>query len=450
MSTDASAEESVCRAQSISEAVLSQHAGNVDAANRFPKEGIDSLRDAGLLACMIPARFGGRQCGFRQFWRIAAALGEACPSTAFIWTQHTQQLLVLSEHGGDEISDVLRDIAKHGPLVGSVTSEFAKGGDLLTAHAPLMAEGGKFRVRRAAPIVSYGEEAAFFLISMRAGEDRPAKDVNLVLATHDDGAITVTGGWDAMGMRGTRSVPMDFDVVVDSSRIVGKSFRELAMKSMIPAGHIGWAACWFGAARGAFNRVVRKARTPAGRKAWNLDSDIFLGRLAKLRLALDITEALLDRAADTMDKLLKDKAPLQRYENATHNIMLNNVKVVSSTLSFSVVDGLIELAGMAQGYLKNRDLGLERVFRDLRAASLLFHNDRLDAATGKLVLFEHATLGDTWANIGRISRSGQTHSSGGLNHSHYGKPDEPPVFSGGTVAESSITGTAIEPDDIFK
>ena len=309
---------------------------------------------------------------------------------------HCQQVLVLADHGTAAQADVLAAIARQGPLLASVTSEYGKGGDLLTAQTPLVSAGDRLRVRRSAPVVSYGAEADFFLITMRAGEERPTNDVSLVLVKPEDGRVRVAGDWNAMGMRGTRSIPMEFDVVVDRQRLIGQSFRRVALQSMVPAGHLGWTAAWFGGARGAFKQFVGQLRTMGAQGKGRLQSDLFISRLANLRLSLDLIEALLYRAAERFDRLRQTQAPLEQYEGITHNIALNNLKVAGSRLAFSVADGLIELSGLCSGYLKEQPLGLEQLFRDLRSASLMYNNDRLLQANGKMLLLEDTAGGAFW------------------------------------------------------
>jgi acyl-CoA dehydrogenase len=51
---------------------------------------------------------------------------------------------------------------------------------------------------------------------------------------------------------------------------------------------------------------------------------------------------------------------------------------------------------LAQGYMKNTALDLERVFRDLRSATLMYHNDRLLGANGKLILVENSGAEAIW------------------------------------------------------
>ena len=370
-------------------------ASDVDARNRFPHESIEALRQLGLLTYFMPRANGG-PTDFATYCSIAAVLAEECLSSALIWAMHCQQVAILVDHGGLEHKHVLDEVERTGALVASVTTEAGKGGDLLTARAPLLPEGDGVRVRRVAPIVSYAEYAAFFLLTMRSAEDRHEHDVRLVLVTREDAGMTVTGNWNAMGARGTRSVPVTFDLLVDNNRVFKKPFRQIAVQTLIPAAHLGWSAVWYGAARGAFRRFVRQLRQPENKFRAQLQSDLFLSRLADLRVSLDLMDSMITRAASRIDSLRHSNADVASYENITLHISLNNVKIAASRLAFEVVDRLIELCGLAQGYMKNTALDLERVFRDLRSATLMYHNDRLLGANGKLILVENSGAEAIW------------------------------------------------------
>jgi acyl-CoA dehydrogenase len=52
------------------------------------------------------------------------------------------------------------------------------------------------------------------------------------------------------------------------------------------------------------------------------------------------------------------------------------------------VDGLLEVAGLFTGYKRDSAIPLERIFRDLRSASLNFANDRLLTMNGALTLLD--------------------------------------------------------------
>ncbi len=369
--------------------VLARRAAEVDREGRFPAEGLQALREQALIGYFVPREFGGLEGDAAGYCAAAAMLGEECLSTAVTWAMHGQQVAVLADtpFGGREA--ILARIAREGLLVASVTSEYGKGGELLRACAPLADEEGRLRVVRSAPVVSYGREAAYFLITMRGAS---GTEPVLVLVGREDGEAVAEGEWKAMGMRGTQSIPMRFDALVDPGRVVGDSFREIAARTMIPIGHLGWSAAWLGGARGAFRRVVKHLRNQGASRQRDLASESLRHRLSSLRVSLDLLSAMVADTARRVDALRSAGAPPERYRDPPLVIALNSLKVGASQLSFSVVDGLMEICGLFDGYLEGGDLGLDRVFRDLRSASLMYSNERLLQTSGNLIFVEGGRL----------------------------------------------------------
>ena len=385
-------------ARDIAREVLRRWAPVVDRESRFPTESIDALKNAGLLGFFVPVDLGGMGGNLRTFCAIASAMGEECLSTAIIWAMHCQQVATLAAACFPDRSPVLSRIASDGLLVASVTTEAGGTGDLTHLRSTLEDVDGGVRVRRVAPVVSYGEHADLFLISM--SDPLSNGEAALVLLTKADGGHATTGEWHAMGMRGTQSAPMEFDTVVGRDRVVAGSFRELASRSFVPVGHIGWASAWWGAARGAFNRVLGRARE-RGKSRGEPVPDSVRHHLARQRVALDLTESTISSLAVTLDEMEARCAPPTAYREPRLLLRVNNVKVASAETSFAVVHELVEACGLSGGYVR-ASTGLERVFRDLRSASLMFSNDRLLRYNGNLVFIERQEpLGGAWPPAAR-------------------------------------------------
>jgi acyl-CoA dehydrogenase len=391
-----SAENIVAIAESVS-ALARRWSADVDRENRFPREAVDELRKHGLLSLMVPADLGGGGADYESLARVSGILGQGCLSTAMIWAMHSQQVLTLAEHGRPDNDDVLLSVVRDGSLIASVTSESGTGGQLFTAQAPLRSEDGRIRLTRSAPIVSYAGEARYFLVTMRASPEAGPHDVRLAVVSRDDGEIQVTGSWDAMGMRGTQSVPLSLDVCIGEARLLPDPFRAVAVRTFVPAGHVAWTAAWHGAAMGALTRYVGWMRQRNSQRSARLDSDLILSRLADLRAQLDPIGALVDRVALRLDRFRSEGAAQSCYEDLTHQIELNNLKVVGSETAFRVVNDLVELTGLDEGYRAAGTIGLEQLFRDLRSASLMYSNERLRQANGRLMLIENSSGAALWS-----------------------------------------------------
>lgn len=376
--------ELVERARRIAADTLAANASKVDAEALFPADNLAALHEAGLMAVFLPPELGGHNASIATYGAIAAVLGEQCASTGMIWAMHGQQVVSLFDHAAESHAEWLARVGTAGCVIGSVTTDKAGGADLFTTGDALVPEDGMLRLRREAPVVTAGGNAGFYLVSMRTSSDAPLNSTCLVCVDRREGVIEERGTWDTLGMRGTHSVPMALDVLVPPSRVLAAPFSDIAKLTMVPAGHVGWASAWLGAARGAANRVRDALRTRAlGRSAPR--SDVSYEKLAEVRLKLDLLESLIWRVATEADDL-RTARRAGGPADFVDPVLVNNLKLAGSRLAFAAVDQLIDLVGMRDGYQRGSALGLERTFRDLRSGALMFHNDRLIQANGRLVL----------------------------------------------------------------
>lgn len=368
--------------------VLRKQARVIDDEACFPEAGLTALRDSGLLGLMVPGNCGGLGGSLRDLTATAETLAGECLSTAMIWAMHCQQVITLAQHAAPELrASLLPRIAAGEVYVASVTSEAGKGGHLLTAQAPLRRDGdGSLQILRDAPIVTGGMHADGFLITMRDRPEASPQMVSLVYADRHDLSVQASGSWNPMGMRGTHSVALHLAGRVPSCQLIGApgGFERIAVSTFAPAGHLAWAACWLGAARSAFRSVIELLRSKSGRRGLDVRSELLRIRLARARLDLDAVAALLAQ-------VIRDVETAPDYPAAIPiQLRLNALKIFAAERTFAVVDTLVDLTGLRYGYLRDAPIPLERLYRDLRSASLNYSNDRLLLANGALSMFDQA------------------------------------------------------------
>lgn len=370
--------------------LLRANAAAVDAEAAFPAENLEALRSSGLLGLMVPVEAGGLGGTSATLAAVCRVLGEGCMSTALIYGMHCQQVGVVADHADASLrARVLDPIGAGGLYVASVTSERGKGGHLLTAQAPLAPAGDGWRLERDAPVVTGGAHADAFLVTMRRDPDAPPSEVALVWAKRSELEVEVTSGWDPLGARGTHSVGLRLTGEVPADHVVGDRFHDVAVSSMIPLGHIAWAASWLGAATGVYREMVGLFRDPASRRGFDVTSDLFATHLARIRMQLSTVSAFLASTVAAYERIrgLAGTSPAP-YEEPAFQLQINDLKVLASETLFSGVDRLLELSGLRYGYMRTAPVPLERVFRDLRSASLMYANERLLIANGKLALLD--------------------------------------------------------------
>lgn len=372
-------------------AVARAHAARVDLTAEFPHESLLALRSSGLLGMFVPEDEGGLGTSLSRYAGVARALASACLSTAVIWVMHAFQVDALVRYGSDELRrDLLPRLSSGKVYVASVTTETGRGSDLFSADAPVVADGdrpGWLRFDRRAPVVSGGRHADAFLVTLRAGADASPQEVSLVYVDRQDARVVDHRGWDPLGMRGTESVGIELSGVVPAANLVGEPgrFRDIAWDSMVPLSHIGWSACWLGAAHGAYGELLRWLRAPARRGGPDVGSELVKERLGRIRVDLDLVSAYLGRVCEEVEA--------ERHRGGSlatprWQLRFNSLKLAASELTFGAADAMVQLAGLGDGYTRDAPIPFERCFRDLRAARLNHSNDRLWPATGGLALLD--------------------------------------------------------------
>lgn len=368
--------------------VLRQYANEVDASARFPVENLKALRETGLLGLLVPVAQGGLGADLADLVEVSQVLAAECLSTAMIWAMHCQQVDLVVRHAQPRLQKhLLPRIARGEVYLASVTTEPGKGGHLLTGDAPVQADGEWLRLDRQAPVVTGGTHSDGFLVTMRASPEAQPNELTLVYADREQLDPQVQGGWDALGMRGTASIRMRLTGSVPAWQIVGEpgGFRTVAIESLAPVGHIAWAACWLGAARGAFAALINLVRSPDRPGSIDVRSDLVTERLARIRVDLELVSGYLH---SVRNEVLTHRRNGRTLDTPATQIHLNTLKVVAAERCFSAIDRLVQLAGLSLGYRRDSTIPLERCFRDLRSASLNYANDRLLTASGALAVLD--------------------------------------------------------------
>jgi acyl-CoA dehydrogenase len=352
--------------------------------------GIGILRQHGLMSYLVPVRLGGSGGTVAGMLDIAERLGGACLGTAIVWVMHCQMVAVVDQYAAEPLrSRILTDLAAGQQFLASVTTEPGKGGHILSAMASISSASGRLRFTRQAPVVSGGRYADAYLVTMRRSLETSPDDVVLLFFRREQADCSVDRVLDMLGMRAAGNVAMTLEADLPADHLIDPSggFARIATRTMAPLGHLGWAAAWVGAAREALRQVLVQMRDhgPGGRVR---RTDLALYHTATARREIDIAEAIVIGALAEYTA----REGTRGLDSPSFQVLINNVKLTASEHSFSAVNRLVDVAGMHAGYCRSADCGvpLELILRDLRSASLMYANDRLIQANGKLALLDGA------------------------------------------------------------
>lgn len=363
--------EIIKKANEISEKIR-ENSAKVDMDNVFPFENIEILKQNNFMYNFIEY-----DNPIELVSQISQIFGAECLSTAMIWAMHCQQVFLINNHVNKEKKEkLLSEITSRQLLLASITSEYSGKNTLNNVKSAFKRDDeGKIVFKREAPFVSASIYADAYLTTLKSQNNR----VNILFLRSSDIEKSRIKKWDSMGMRGTQTDSMIIKGKIHEDNLISENIKDVLDLTMVPIGHILWASCWIGAAKKAYNDSVEYLRS------MSISSEkrqVMYYQLSEVNMKIDIVNEYL-------------KSVINLYSNSTvvektsieFKIKVNNLKMTSSKLLFESINELIEIVGVSVGYNKNNITSLERTFRDLRSASLMFPNNSLKLINGKLILF---------------------------------------------------------------
>ena len=345
--------------------VVAPAAVEIDRTGAYPRPALDALGRAGLLGLVSATEVGGGGEGQRAATAVVQSLAEYCGSTAMVVMMHYCGTAVIEAFGP---TDVRRRIAA-GEYV--TTLAFSEVGSRSMFWAPMSTatpapDGTNVVLDAQKSWVTSAGQADGYVWSSKpiAATPAPAHGTpsTLWLVPKDTPGLKVGAPFDGLGLRGNCSSPMS---------AVG---AELALSAMLGADGGGFDAMlsvvlpWFqvmsaGFSVGTASSATAKAAVhAAGTRFEHLDqavadNPVARANVARMRVRTDAAEALL---LDTLTALETGRP------DATLRVL--EVKALASETAVDVTDLAMRVCG---GAAFRKEVGVERNFRDSRAASVM-------------------------------------------------------------------------------
>ncbi len=338
--------------------VVAPAAADVDGSGTFPREAVRALGEAGLLGLASAADVGGGGLAFSGVAPVVERLAATCGSTAMVVLMHYAATALVEAAGP---TDVRESIAAGRCLA---TLAFSEVGSRSHFWAPVgtatSTPDGGVRLDGHKSWVTSAGEADVLVWSSRPLEGEGLMSLWLVAA--DTPGLKVAGAFDGLGLRGNASRPVDGDgVTVAADAMLGTDGNglDLALATALP---------WFLVLNAAFCLGLAEAVTTEATdhltrtRLTHLDQSLaqqVVPRLdlARMRIGTDRTSAFV---GDTIAAL----------EGGRPDAMLRvlEVKAVAAEAAIAVTDLAMKVCG---GAAFRKELGIERRFRDARAARVM-------------------------------------------------------------------------------
>jgi isovaleryl-CoA dehydrogenase len=343
--------------QRVVDDVVAPSAADADRHSTYPRAALDALADAGILGLVSSPDVGGAGAGMDAAAQVVERLAGACGSTAMVVLMHYAAVPVIEAFGPKDVREAIA-AGRH-----VTTLAFSETGSRSHFWAPMstaVEQDGGVRLDAAKSwVTSAGEADSYVWSSRPLAAEGP---MTLWLVPSDAPGLSVAGPFDGLGLRANRSTPVTADgVVVPLDAMLGGDGRglDVALTRTLP---------WFLVLNAAFSLGLMEAVTAeavAHLTSTRLDhlnrslseQPVVRLDLARIRVETDRTRAFLD---DTLAALASGRADAM--------LRVLEVKAAAAESAIDVTDRAMKICG---GAAFRKELGIERRFRDARAARVM-------------------------------------------------------------------------------
>jgi alkylation response protein AidB-like acyl-CoA dehydrogenase len=337
-------------------ASAASHAAAVDRGE-FPKATLAAMAQTGLLGLVSATSVGGQGKGLAEAAVVVERLARECGSTAMVVCMHYCATAVIEQLGPE---DVRKAIAAGKHLTTLAFSEPGSRSQFWVSLNTARVEGDQVVISGKKSFSTSASNADSYVWSTKptAGSELST----LWLVPRGTQGHRVDSGFDGLGLRGNDSAPMTAEAMKlpVSSRLGedGAGFGVM-MGTVLPWFNVLSACVSAGLMEAAVERTAKHVGGTKFEHAASTIADLPTIRafVARMRIRTDQTKAL---NADTLAAIATGRADAQ--------LRVLESKAAAGEAAAEVGDLAMRVCG---GAAYRKDVGVERVFRDSRAALVM-------------------------------------------------------------------------------
>ena len=323
----------------------------------FPDATLKALGDAGLLGLVSATSVGGKGLGMAEAALVVERLARECGSTAMVVSMHYAATALIEQHGPE---DVRRAIAAGKHLTTLAFSEPGSRSQFWASLNTAKRDGDGVVITGKKSFVTSAHHASSYVWSTKPMAGGELSSLWLMPAR--TAGLRVDGAFDGLGLRGNDSAPATAEGVKlpFGARLGddGAGFG-LMMSIVLPWFNVLNASVSAGLMEAAVGRTAKHVSATQFEHAGSAIVDLPTVRafVARMRIKTDQTKAL---NADTLAAIAGGRA------DATLRVLES--KAAAGEAAAEVGDLAMRVCG---GAAFRKDVAVERVFRDSRAALVM-------------------------------------------------------------------------------
>lgn len=379
------------------------NAAQSDEELKYPRRNLELLGEHGFLALTVPEEYGGLGQGHVTYALTCETIARyGCASTAMCYVMHMSAVNAIMLRPTEALIDRYIRPLNSGKL-GTLSYSDPETGSHFWYPISSGAErvDGGFKVRKKASWTTSAGFADFYVVQTTSPDFSGYDDLS-VFVVDADKTETKPSSWDAMGLRGNQSGPLEVPgAEIDGDAIVGPVGDGAASndESVDPWFLLGSSSVWNGLAMGAID--IAKRQTTSKRHAdvglrvadyptiQDYVGEAIMDTNASRLFAYSVGQAF-DRDTDNNSRVL---APGE-FARANYLHWAWQIKFIAAKNTAHVVDKMLHACG-GSGY-KRGGMEMERYLRDAKAGWVMGPtNEVLRQFVGKAALLGFDVL-DYW------------------------------------------------------
>ncbi len=343
----------------IAKDVIAPAAAEIDRTGAYPRAALEKLGEAGILGLISAEEVGGLGQNLRAATMVVERISQECASTGMVVCMHFSATAVIEAHGSREIREAIAS-GKH--ITTLALSEFGSRSHFWAPLSTAQAIQGNGHVQldaRKSWSTSAGQADSYVWSSRPVSAEGAS---TLWLVPGKTAGLSIPAPFDGLGLRGNSSCPITAEkVLIENTARLGADGAgfEIMMGIVLPYFQLMAAAC----SLGIMESAVAKAAAHVGKtKLEHLSSSLadlptIRAYIARIRIQTDMISALL---LDTLAALETNRPDAM--------LRVLEVKAAAGEASTEVTDVAMRVCG---GTAFRKEVGIERNFRDARAATVM-------------------------------------------------------------------------------
>ena len=343
--------------EEICTTTIAPEAEKIDRNGTFPEKSINTLKKSGLLGAVSSPEVDGLGLGIRGATTVVERIGQECGSTAMVVMMHFSGTAVLEAFASKEI----REAAARGQHLSTLAfSESSSRSHFWTPTGTASRNDNTVVLNAHKSWVTSATQATAYVWSSQPVESKERSTLWLVPANSD--GLSIDGVFNGLGLRGNNSSSIVASKVkVPFSARLGPdgSGFDTMIKIVLPMFCLCNAAASVGFMRAAIDRTASHAtHTQYEHVPPSLaDLPTIRNYIGRMKVITDASRSLLLEAVSAVEN---------ERTNALFQVLSSKAAAGESVTQ--VLDLAMRICG---GSAFRKDVGVERYFRDARAAGIM-------------------------------------------------------------------------------